>query len=80
MNKSMMPGIFAHSTLDMQDQAASVMDEIVSPVAVVIPQLQPIATGMVVTWLQNPEICPKQTKIPPNAVFSRLGPIDLNHY
>lgn len=38
-------GICAHATLDMQDQAASVMDEIVSPVAVVIPQLQPSATN-----------------------------------
>ena len=37
-------GIYAHATLDMQDRAASVMDDIVSPVAVVIPKLQQIAT------------------------------------
>lgn len=37
-------GVYAHSTLDMQDQAASVMDGIVAPVAVVLPQLQPTAT------------------------------------
>ncbi len=29
-------GIYAHATLDMQDQVASVMDEIVSPARVTI--------------------------------------------
>lgn len=37
--------ICSHSTLDMQSQAASVMDEIVTPIAISIPQLQPIATN-----------------------------------
>lgn len=33
-------GIYAHSTLDMQDHAASVIEEIVAPVAVAVPTLQ----------------------------------------
>lgn len=37
--------IYTHATLDMQDQAASVMDEIVSPAAVVIPLRQPTGSG-----------------------------------
>ncbi len=38
-------GIYAHSTLDMQDHAASVIEEIVAPVAVPMAQLQPTATN-----------------------------------
>lgn len=42
-NASITLTIYAHSGLDMQAQAASVMDEIVTPIAVSIPQLHPIA-------------------------------------
>lgn len=42
-NPSITLSIYAHSTTDMQGQAASVMDEIVTPIAVTIPQLHPIA-------------------------------------
>jgi integrase len=38
-------GIYAHSTLDMQDHAASVIEEMVAPVAVTLAQLQPTATN-----------------------------------
>jgi integrase len=38
-------GIYAHSTLDMQDHAAGVIEEIVAPVAVNLAQLQPTATA-----------------------------------
>ncbi len=51
-------GIYAHASLDMQDQAASVMDEIVAPVAVVIPKLQQIATHRV---LDAPKV-PRRTE------------------
>ncbi len=44
-NASVTLTIYAHSTLDMQTQAARIMDEIVTPIAVSIPQLQPIATN-----------------------------------
>jgi len=36
--------IYAHSTLDMQSKAASIMDEIVAPIAVDMSQLQPGCT------------------------------------
>jgi integrase len=42
-NASITLTIYAHSGLDMQAQAAGVMDEIVTPIAVIIPQLHPIA-------------------------------------
>lgn len=42
-NPSVTLNIYAHSTLDMQGQAASIMDEIVTPILVSIPQLHPIA-------------------------------------
>ncbi|MFH1184350.1 MAG: site-specific integrase, partial [Chloroflexota bacterium] len=42
-NASITLTIYAHSGLDMQAQAAGVMDEIVTPIAVSIPQLHPIA-------------------------------------
>jgi len=42
-NASITLTIYAHSALDMQAQAAGVMDEIVTPIAVNIPQLHPIA-------------------------------------
>lgn len=38
-------GIYAHSTLDMQDHAAGVIEEIVAPVAINLAQLQPTATN-----------------------------------
>jgi integrase len=40
-------GIYAHSTLDMQDHAASVIEEMVAPVAVTLAQLQsePASSG-----------------------------------
>jgi integrase len=47
-------GIYAHASLDMQDQAASVMDDIVAPVAVVMPKLQQIATRRVPEALKLP--------------------------
>ena len=37
-----MLSIYAHSTLDMQSKAASIMDEIVTPIAVDMSQLHPI--------------------------------------
>jgi integrase len=42
-NPSVTLNIYAHSTLDMQSQAASIMDEIVTPIPVNISQLHPIA-------------------------------------
>ena len=39
-NPSVTLSIYAHSTLDMQNQAASIMDEIVIPIRISIPQLQ----------------------------------------
>ncbi len=48
-------GVYAHATLEMQGQAASGMDEIVAPVAVVIPQLQPSATKRLIFKLPAPE-------------------------
>ena len=42
-NPSVTLNVYAHSTLDMQGQAASIMDEIVAPIAVDFPQLHPIA-------------------------------------
>jgi integrase len=44
-NASITLTIYAHSALDMQTGAAGIMDEIVTPIAVSIPQLQPIATN-----------------------------------
>ncbi len=40
---SIIRGIYAPATLDMQDQAASVMEEIVAPVAGELPHVQPSA-------------------------------------
>jgi hypothetical protein len=45
-NPSITLSIYAHSTTDMQGHAASVMDEIVMPVAVSLPQLHPIAPAI----------------------------------
>jgi integrase len=42
-NPSVTLNIYAHSTLDMQSMAASIMDEIVTPIPVSIPQLHPVA-------------------------------------
>jgi integrase len=42
-NPSITLSIYAHSTTDMQGHAASVMDGIVMPVAISLPQLHPIA-------------------------------------
>lgn len=42
-NPSVTLNVYAHSTLDMQSQAASIMDEIVTPIAVDISELHPIA-------------------------------------
>ncbi len=42
-NPSVTLNVYAHSTLDMQSTAASVMDEIVTPIPVSISQLHPIA-------------------------------------
>ncbi len=59
------PGIYAHATLEMQDQAAGLMDEIVSPVALVVPQLHPthpICIRKPVSRLSIPRKCPQQTK------------------
>jgi len=44
-NPSVTLSIYAHSTLDMQSQAASIMDEIVTPIPVRIQDLQPSATN-----------------------------------
>ena len=44
-NASVTMSIYAHATLDMQDEAAAVMDQIVSPIAVQLPELHPIAPG-----------------------------------
>jgi hypothetical protein len=42
-NPSVTLNIYAHSTLDMQSKAASIMDEIVTPIAVDMSQLHPVA-------------------------------------
>jgi integrase len=44
-NASITLTIYAHSALDMQTQAAGIMDEIVTPIAVSLAQLQPIAAN-----------------------------------
>ncbi len=44
-NASVTLTVYAHSNIDMQSQAARVMDELVTPIAVSMPQLQPIATN-----------------------------------
>jgi len=44
-NAGIILSIYAQSTLDLQTWAASFMDEIVTPIAVGLPQLQPIATN-----------------------------------
>lgn len=44
-NPSVTLNIHAHSTLDMQTRAADVMDEIVTPLVISIPQPQPIAAN-----------------------------------
>jgi integrase len=44
-NASITLTIYAHSALDMQTQAAGIMDEIVTPIAVSLSQLQPIAAN-----------------------------------
>ena len=43
LNPSVTLTIYAHSTLDMQSKAASIMDEIVTPIPVNILQLHPVA-------------------------------------
>ncbi len=42
-NPSVTLNIYAHSTLDMQSKAASIMDEIVTPIAVDMSRLHPVA-------------------------------------
>ena len=42
-NPSVTLNIYAHSTLDMQSKAASIMDEIVTPIVVDMSQLHPVA-------------------------------------
>ncbi|HUI88659.1 MAG TPA: tyrosine-type recombinase/integrase [Anaerolineales bacterium] len=41
-NPSVPLSIYAHSTLDMQSAAGGIMDEIMTPIPVSIPQLHPI--------------------------------------
>jgi integrase len=45
-NPSVTLTIYAHSTLDMQSKAASIMDEIVTPIPVSMSQLHPVAPDM----------------------------------
>ncbi len=74
-------GIYAHSTLDMQDHAASVIEEIVAPVAVNIAQLQPTATATDFRPASvPPHIALTKQNTATRAVFARLGAVDLNHY
>ena len=42
-NPSAPLSIYAHSTFDMQSTVASIMDGIVTPIPVYVPQLHPIA-------------------------------------
>ncbi len=46
-NASITLMIYAHSALEMQTQAAGIMDEIVTPIAVSIEQLHPIASNRI---------------------------------
>jgi integrase len=62
-NASVTLTIYAHSTVDMQTEAAGIMDEIVTPIAVSILQLQPIATATDFPAFSTPHIWLNRTKI-----------------